>query len=261
MRSNSQKLNENKNKNSYKVLANDLGFNVGKSNIASQYGNKKNQDTISTLNDKNNSKLNSNQFQSRNPSQQNKIQSSNQNLKKAGVNLNNVNVIQLQSPNINQKNILNNKNLNINSNNIKIVNNRNLVKNSQNLFNANNKNLNLNQPVKINYDNQIGKNNKNKIIPDGKQTTINSSDKFSMRGSNSNIVKNNTKQSKPSDKYTKIKSSDPFAAGKKHKTNFGYVYSAGGIPCRIQHGSIKMKLKWDVEPESKTKFKIILLIK
>jgi hypothetical protein len=38
--------------------------------------------------------------------------------------------------------------------------------------------------------------------------------------------------------------------GKKHKTNFGYVYSAGGIPCRIQHGSVRMRLKWDIEPES-----------
>jgi hypothetical protein len=49
---------------------------------------------------------------------------------------------------------------------------------------------------------------------------------------------------------SKIKSSDPFAVGKKHKTNFGYVYSAGGIPCRIQHGSVRMRLKWDIEPES-----------
>jgi hypothetical protein len=58
------------------------------------------------------------------------------------------------------------------------------------------------------------------------------------------------KVSKPSEKYSKIKSSDPFAVGKKHKTNFGYVYSAGGIPCRIQHGSVRMRLKWDIEPES-----------
>jgi len=55
---------------------------------------------------------------------------------------------------------------------------------------------------------------------------------------------------KPSNKYTKIKSSDPFVLDKKNTTNFSYVYSAGGIPCRIQHGAIKLKLKWDIEIES-----------
>ena len=54
---------------------------------------------------------------------------------------------------------------------------------------------------------------------------------------------------KPSDKF-KISPSDPFSMGKKHKTNFGYVYSAGGIPCRILHGNVKLKLKWDIEPSS-----------
>ena len=54
----------------------------------------------------------------------------------------------------------------------------------------------------------------------------------------------------PSKKYTQIKSADPFALGKKHKTNFGYVYSVAGIPCRIEHGAIKLKLKWDVDISS-----------
>src|SRR5574343_1548229 len=27
--------------------------------------------------------------------------------------------------------------------------------------------------------------------------------------------------------------------------NLGYVYSAGGIPCRINHGSVNMRLHWD----------------
>ena len=55
----------------------------------------------------------------------------------------------------------------------------------------------------------------------------------------------------PSTKYTKIKSADPFAIGKKHKTNFGYVYSVAGIHCRIEHGAINLKLKWDVDICSK----------
>lgn len=66
-----------------------------------------------------------------------------------------------------------------------------------------------------------------------------------------NAFKKPTKLPKPSDKYTKVKSSDPFELGKKHKTNFGYVYSAGGIPCRIQHGSVRLNLKWDIDPDSK----------
>lgn len=28
----------------------------------------------------------------------------------------------------------------------------------------------------------------------------------------------------------------------------GYVYSAGGIPCRINHGSVTMRLNWDQQP-------------
>jgi len=47
--------------------------------------------------------------------------------------------------------------------------------------------------------------------------------------------------------------------GKKHKTNFGYVYSAGGIPCRLLHGNVKLKLKWDIEP-SKLDFDPILVV-
>lgn len=42
---------------------------------------------------------------------------------------------------------------------------------------------------------------------------------------------------KPSDKLTKVKTSNPFASTKtKQKTNFGYAYTAGTIPCRINHG-------------------------
>ena len=51
---------------------------------------------------------------------------------------------------------------------------------------------------------------------------------------------------KPSAKYTSIKTADPFATtAKKHKTIFGYVYTSGGVPCRIQHGGVNNHLVWD----------------
>ena len=54
----------------------------------------------------------------------------------------------------------------------------------------------------------------------------------------------------PTAKLRKIKLGNPFAVGNKHKTNFGHVYSAGGIPCRIEHGNVNMKLVWSIPPES-----------
>jgi hypothetical protein len=47
---------------------------------------------------------------------------------------------------------------------------------------------------------------------------------------------------KPSEKFKTAKTADPFTSAKKHKTNFGYVYSSGGIPCRINHGSVKNQI-------------------
>ena len=54
---------------------------------------------------------------------------------------------------------------------------------------------------------------------------------------------------KPSDKLTKVKTADPFKSAKKHKTNFGYVYTSGGIPCRINHGCNTNKISWDTAPQ------------
>ena len=54
---------------------------------------------------------------------------------------------------------------------------------------------------------------------------------------------------KPSAKLTSIKTADPFAtSSKKHKTAFGYVYTSGGVPCKINHGSISNHLDWDKPP-------------
>lgn len=50
---------------------------------------------------------------------------------------------------------------------------------------------------------------------------------------------------KPSDRFKKVKAADPFTSGKKHKTNFGYVYSSGGVPIRINHGTVRNTIQWD----------------
>ncbi|CAD8107624.1 unnamed protein product [Paramecium sonneborni] len=50
----------------------------------------------------------------------------------------------------------------------------------------------------------------------------------------------------PSQKLTSIKTVDPFSDKSKQKTNsFAYVYNAGGIPCRVNHGCNTMKLQWN----------------
>ena len=59
-----------------------------------------------------------------------------------------------------------------------------------------------------------------------------------------------TKPNIPTEKLRRIKLGNPFSVGNKHKTNFGYVYSVGGIPCRIEHGNVNMKLVWSIPPES-----------
>lgn len=89
--------------------------------------------------------------------------------------------------------------------------------------------------------------------PQKKTVPFNSSWNFTRGNAVYDLQKANwdvTKRNKPSDKLTKMKFSDPFSFGAKHQTNFGYVYSAGGIPCRIEHGNVKMKLKWDIPPEN-----------
>eukprot|EP01028_Stygiella_incarcerata_P008878 TRINITY_DN39990_c0_g1_i1.p1 TRINITY_DN39990_c0_g1~~TRINITY_DN39990_c0_g1_i1.p1 ORF type:complete len:169 (-),score=38.41 TRINITY_DN39990_c0_g1_i1:11-517(-) len=41
---------------------------------------------------------------------------------------------------------------------------------------------------------------------------------------------------------------DAFSRSGKKKTTFSEVYSAGGIPCRIQHSATKMSISWDHDP-------------
>ena len=54
----------------------------------------------------------------------------------------------------------------------------------------------------------------------------------------------------PSDRLTKIKTANPFGSStRKHKTNFGYAYGQGSVPCRINHGCSKNYIQWDVQIE------------
>ncbi|KRW98734.1 Armadillo-type fold [Pseudocohnilembus persalinus] len=52
---------------------------------------------------------------------------------------------------------------------------------------------------------------------------------------------------KPSDKFKNIKCADPFASSKSGQNagSFMYIYNAGGIPCRVSHGTSKLYLQWN----------------
>ena len=58
-----------------------------------------------------------------------------------------------------------------------------------------------------------------------------------------------SKKNKPTAKLRSVKLGNPFIPSNKHKTNFGFVYSAGGIPCRIEHGAVNLKLVWSIPLE------------
>jgi len=47
----------------------------------------------------------------------------------------------------------------------------------------------------------------------------------------------------PSAKLTAIKTVDPFS--EKKGNSFAHLYSSGAIPCKIEHGSVHMRLKWN----------------
>lgn len=53
---------------------------------------------------------------------------------------------------------------------------------------------------------------------------------------------------RPSDKLNP-KTIDPFSNSSKNQSAFAAIYSNGGIPCRLVHGSVKHKLSWDMPPE------------
>lgn len=83
---------------------------------------------------------------------------------------------------------------------------------------------------------------------------------FSMLGSKPKTTKDsksnaaNTEKAavgnllKPTDRL-KPKTVDLFNTREIQKTAFGMIYSNGGIPCRLVHGSVKNRLMWNQPPE------------
>lgn len=47
-------------------------------------------------------------------------------------------------------------------------------------------------------------------------------------------------------RYDAAKTSDPFSNKTRFKTSFSEAYTNGRIPCRINHGSVRFFLQWDV---------------
>ncbi|NXF85250.1 PACRL protein, partial [Eubucco bourcierii] len=56
-------------------------------------------------------------------------------------------------------------------------------------------------------------------------------------------------QPKPGDKLNP-KTIDPFATCSQRSSAFAAMYAKGGIPCRLVHGSVKHKLRWECPPET-----------
>jgi len=53
----------------------------------------------------------------------------------------------------------------------------------------------------------------------------------------------------PSSRLKSVKCADPFASkASEFKTKFGSVFNAGGIPCRLNHGAVNIKLQWSKDP-------------
>eukprot|EP00072_Mus_musculus_P074798 XP_017176561.1 PREDICTED: PACRG-like protein isoform X4 [Mus musculus] len=53
---------------------------------------------------------------------------------------------------------------------------------------------------------------------------------------------------RPSDKLNP-KTINPFGEQPRAPTAFAAIYSQGGIPCRLVHGSVKHRLQWECPPE------------
>lgn len=54
---------------------------------------------------------------------------------------------------------------------------------------------------------------------------------------------------RPSDKLNP-KTINPFGEQSRAPSAFAAIYSKGGIPCRLVHGSVKHRLQWDCSPET-----------
>mmetsp|Transcript_742 Transcript_742/g.1947 ORF Transcript_742/g.1947 Transcript_742/m.1947 type:complete len:270 (-) Transcript_742:105-914(-) len=55
----------------------------------------------------------------------------------------------------------------------------------------------------------------------------------------------------PSKKMNSIKCADPFASNaKQYKTKFAGVFHSGGVPARLHHGAVNVKLCWSKDPST-----------
>ena len=107
--------------------------------------------------------------------------------------------------------------------------------------------LRYNRPFQNNnFDLNSKYKNKSNIYSVFIKNYLDSSHLYDLHKANWDVTQPNI----PTAKLRKIKLGNPFAVGNKHKTNFGHVYSAGGIPCRIEHGNVNMKLVWSIPPAS-----------
>ncbi|XP_060633873.2 PACRG-like protein [Anolis sagrei] len=79
-----------------------------------------------------------------------------------------------------------------------------------------------------------------------KEKTVTQKGKTSMSSTPDSIIK---PQPRPSDRLNP-KTIDPFGAQSRAPSAFAAIYSKGGIPCRLIHGSVKHKLQWDCLPET-----------
>ncbi|XP_033756003.1 PACRG-like protein [Pecten maximus] len=66
--------------------------------------------------------------------------------------------------------------------------------------------------------------------------------------SDSSIGKLTAAHPRPSAKLNP-KTVDPFKSPAKNQSAFAAVYTNGGVPCRLFHGSVKHKLAWETPPE------------
>ena len=136
-------------------------------------------------------------------------------------------------------------NINYNINNL---NQDNIKQKQSNVF-SHQSPLRYNRPFENNNFNLNNNNhyrNKTNIYSVFIKNNLDSSQLYDLHKANWDVSKPNI----PTAKLRRIKLGNPFAVGNKHKTNFGHVYSAGGIPCRIEHGNVNMKLVWSIPPES-----------
>ena len=136
---------------------------------------------------------------------------------------------------------------NINPENINNNQNQDSIKKKQSNKFSHQSPLRYNRPFENNNFNLNSKyKNKSNIYSVFIKNYLDTSHLYDLHKANWDVTQPNI----PTAKLRKIKLGNPFAVGTKHKTNFGHVYSAGGIPCRIEHGNVNMKLVWSIPPES-----------